>query len=209
MAEGHWEHELTFSGIICIPRRSGRQRGTCRPTRAKMGPIWRYWPLQAAINSTSGVLRGDVCAKPRRFRQPARSTRRPTPRTRSPSRSRYLPTAAAAAATPRRRCAQPGRVLRRTHVSLGMNFSTTFSTIAIAGRSRPPCSFVWPSRIGNKPAGRLEMTLRADVCPKTCENFRCTGEKARTGHHRTFRMSKYLSPPMHDAPCALSCSHRA
>jgi peptidyl-prolyl isomerase F (cyclophilin D) len=32
--------------------------------------------------------------------------------------------------------------------------------------------------IGGQPAGRIEMTLRADVCPKTCENFRqlCTGE---------------------------------
>ena len=33
--------------------------------------------------------------------------------------------------------------------------------------------------IGGKPAGRIEMTLRSDVCPKTAENFRClcTGEK--------------------------------
>ena len=33
--------------------------------------------------------------------------------------------------------------------------------------------------VDGKPAGRVELTLRADVCPRTCANFRalCTGEK--------------------------------
>jgi len=38
---------------------------------------------------------------------------------------------------------------------------------------------VFDMTIGGEPAGRIEMTLRADVVPKTAENFRalCTGEK--------------------------------
>jgi len=43
--------------------------------------------------------------------------------------------------------------------------------------ANPVCFF--DMSIGGKPAGRIEMTLKADVVPKTAENFRalCTGEK--------------------------------
>ena len=43
--------------------------------------------------------------------------------------------------------------------------------------ANPVCFF--DISIGGAPAGRVEMTLRKDVVPKTAENFRalCTGEK--------------------------------
>jgi len=40
--------------------------------------------------------------------------------------------------------------------------------------------------IGGKPAGRIEMELRSDVCPRTADNFRalCTGERgAKLDYH--------------------------
>merc|ERR1711998_111946 len=49
--------------------------------------------------------------------------------------------------------------------------------------------------IGGAPAGRIEMTLRADVVPKTAENFRalCTGEKGtgRSGKPLCFKGSSF------------------
>merc|ERR1711998_388055 len=49
--------------------------------------------------------------------------------------------------------------------------------------------------IGGAPAGRIEMTLRADVVPKTAENFRalCTGERGqgRSGKALHFKGSSF------------------
>jgi len=49
--------------------------------------------------------------------------------------------------------------------------------------------------IGGQPAGRIEMTLRNDVVPKTAENFRClcTGEKGtgRSGKPLHFKGSAF------------------
>mmetsp|Transcript_7696 Transcript_7696/g.8865 ORF Transcript_7696/g.8865 Transcript_7696/m.8865 type:complete len:174 (-) Transcript_7696:54-575(-) len=49
--------------------------------------------------------------------------------------------------------------------------------------------------IGGSSAGRIEMTLRADVVPKTAENFRClcTGEKGkgRSGKNLHFKGSTF------------------
>ena len=49
--------------------------------------------------------------------------------------------------------------------------------------------------VGNKPVGRIEMTLRADVTPKTAENFRClcTGEKGigQSGRPLHFKNSAF------------------
>ena len=49
--------------------------------------------------------------------------------------------------------------------------------------------------IGGAPAGRIEMTLREDIVPKTAENFRalCTGEKGvgRQGKPLHFKGSAF------------------
>ena len=51
------------------------------------------------------------------------------------------------------------------------------STVTAADAKNPRCFL--DITIGDKPAGRIVIELRADVVPKTAENFRalCTGEK--------------------------------
>mmetsp|Transcript_7460 Transcript_7460/g.15571 ORF Transcript_7460/g.15571 Transcript_7460/m.15571 type:complete len:175 (-) Transcript_7460:198-722(-) len=50
--------------------------------------------------------------------------------------------------------------------------------------------------IGGSPKGRIEMELRADVVPRTAENFRClcTGEK---GHGRSGKLLHFKGSSMH------------
>jgi peptidylprolyl isomerase len=47
--------------------------------------------------------------------------------------------------------------------------------------------------IGDKPAGRIEMELFADTCPKTAENFRqlCVGTKNKDGKTLHFKASSF------------------
>uniref|UniRef100_A0A7S0LDA8 Peptidyl-prolyl cis-trans isomerase n=1 Tax=Coccolithus braarudii TaxID=221442 RepID=A0A7S0LDA8_9EUKA len=47
--------------------------------------------------------------------------------------------------------------------------------------------------IGGRPAGRIEMELRCDVCPRTCENFRalCTGEKSTQSKNLSYKGSSF------------------
>merc|ERR1712226_1438376 len=59
--------------------------------------------------------------------------------------------------------------------------------------------------IGGAPAGRIVMDLRADVAPKTVENFRClcTGEKG-IGNVKT-KPLHYKGSPFHRIVPAFMC----
>jgi peptidylprolyl isomerase len=47
--------------------------------------------------------------------------------------------------------------------------------------------------IADRPEGRIEITLRADVCPRTAENFRalCTGERSTTSKNLSYKGSVF------------------
>mmetsp|Transcript_9980 Transcript_9980/g.21105 ORF Transcript_9980/g.21105 Transcript_9980/m.21105 type:complete len:133 (-) Transcript_9980:1433-1831(-) len=61
---------------------------------------------------------------------------------------------------------------------MGCSSSAPEDTIVTGRREDNPKVF-FEIQIGGKHVGRIEMELRADVVPKTAENFRClcTGEK--------------------------------
>eukprot|EP00966_Prymnesium_polylepis_P228583 5290248-Prymnesium_polylepis.1 len=53
--------------------------------------------------------------------------------------------------------------------------------------------------VDNRPLGRIEIMLRTDVVPQTCENFRllCTGEMGRS--EKTGKLLSYKGCPFHRA----------
>ena len=58
------------------------------------------------------------------------------------------------------------------------NYYISFSSVWIMSSAENPIVF-FDITIGGSPKGRIEMELRADIVPRTSENFRalCTGEK--------------------------------
>ncbi|XP_075908535.1 peptidyl-prolyl cis-trans isomerase G-like [Petromyzon marinus] len=62
-------------------------------------------------------------------------------------------------------------------------------------KNRPRCFF--DIAINNIPAGRIVMELFSDVCPKTCENFRCLCTGERGVGKTTLKPLHYKGTPFH------------
>lgn len=73
------------------------------------------------------------------------------------------------------------RVMAPARWMAATRMMTTAASAAPAGAAARPRVY-FDIAIGGKPAGRLVFELRADVAPKTAENFRalCTGERGET-----------------------------
>merc|ERR1712008_293125 len=78
--------------------------------------------------------------------------------------------------------------------SMGCGGSTQKETPPPSAPAECPKVF-FDMTIGDSPAGRIVMTLRSDVAPKTAENFKClcTGEKGtgRSGKPLHFKGSAF------------------
>ena len=72
-------------------------------------------------------------------------------------------------------------------------------------RARPPTVF-FDINVGGGSIGTIEMELKADVTPRTCENFRqlCTGESQATagGSFKGSPFRKYIPTPLQAWPRA-------
>jgi cyclophilin family peptidyl-prolyl cis-trans isomerase len=79
--------------------------------------------------------------------------------------------------------------------TIAASSSTAAPSSAAASASPQQPVVFFDVSIGNKPAGRIVMQLRADVVPRTAENFRqlCTGEAGvgRSGKKLHFKGSKW------------------
>mmetsp|Transcript_37263 Transcript_37263/g.57792 ORF Transcript_37263/g.57792 Transcript_37263/m.57792 type:complete len:190 (-) Transcript_37263:153-722(-) len=77
---------------------------------------------------------------------------------------------------------------------MGCGSSAPEETFAKGKREDNPVVY-FDITVGGKPTGRIEMELRADVVPKTAENFRClcTGERGtgKTGKKLHFKGSTF------------------